>query len=280
MPPLHRYLGNPVLSGIGRVFFNGGVGDFHCGLRGLQREAVVRLGLRTTGMEFASEMVVKAALARLRIAEVPTTLSKDGRGRPPHLRSWRDGWRHLRFLLIFSPRWLFLFPGLAAALVGLLATLVLLVSPVQIGNVGFDVATMIYTSGLTVLGYQAVLFWVLTKVYGSHTGFLPTSARFEALADRLSLERGLVGGFLILVTGLAMAAVQTLRWGDLGFGSLDPQQTVRAALPAMLGMTLGFQTVMFSMFIGILTIPTTGGGLLVRRGSAVDEQPALPTTVG
>lgn len=275
MPPLHRYLGNPVLSGIGRLFFNRAIGDFHCGLRGMRTDAARGLGLRTSGMEFASEMVVKASRAGLRITEVPTTLSKDGRSRPPHLRSWRDGWRHLRFLLIYSPRWLFLLPGLVATVVGAVATLVLLATPVQLGPFGFDVATMIYTSGLTIMGYQAVLFWVLTKVYAAHEGFVPTSPRFEALAERLSLERGIVIGLLLFVAGLVVALLQTLRWGDLGFGSLDPQQTVRTALPAMLGLTLGFQTVMVSMFVGILTIPTTGGGpLLARAGAREQAEPA------
>lgn len=277
MPPLHKYLGNPVLSGVGRVFFNRGVGDFHCGLRGMRRDSVLRLGLRTSGMEFASEMVVKASLAKLDIREVPTTLSKDGRSRPPHLRSWRDGWRHLRFLFVFSPRWLFLYPGLAATALGLLSTLVLLITPVSVGPLGFDLATMIYMSGLTIMGFQAVLFWALTKVYAAHQGFLPTSPQFEALADRLSLERGLVGGLLLFFAGLLIALVQTLRWGDLGFGTLDPAQTVRVALPAMLGLALGFQTIMFSMFVGILTIPTTGGGPLLRR-AAPDTSPVRQTS--
>lgn len=259
MPPLHRYLGNPVLSGIGRLFFRAPVGDFHCGLRGFDRNQMLDLGLCTAGMEFASEMVVKSCLAKVPIAEVPTTLSPDGRSRAPHLRSWRDGWRHLRFLLIFSPRWLFLFPGLLALLLGVIATTALLIRPVTIGTVGFDVATLIYTSALAVIGYQATLFHFMTKVYAAHEGFLPTSPRFQSVAEQVSVERGLVGGIAIFLFGLGIAFAQLLRWGEGGFGGLDPQESVRVAVPAMLGLTLGFQTIMASMFVGILTIPTARG---------------------
>ena len=256
MPPLHRYLGNPVLSGIGQLFFKPGVRDFHCGLRGFSRDAILGLGLRTSGMEFASEMVVKASLARLRIAEVPTTLKKDGRSRPPHLRSWHDGWRHLRFLLIFSPRWLFLIPGLTMLAIGLLASLVLLFGPVSIGSVGFDVSTMVYAAGAAIIGYQAVLFAVLTQVYAHHEGFLPSGPRFRRLMDRMTLERGLLLGLLMFVVGLSIALMQLVRWGHAEFGGLDARAAVRVAIPAVLGLTLGFQTMMSSMFVGILGIPT------------------------
>ena len=256
MPPLHKYLGNPVLSGIGALFFKPGVKDFHCGLRGFDRDAVLALGLRTSGMEFASEMVVEACLAKLRITEVPTTLSKDGRSRPPHLRSWHDGWRHLRFLLVFSPRWLFLYPGLLLLSVGLLASLVLLFGPVEIGSVGFDVSTMIYATAAAIIGYQAVLFAVLTKVYAEREGFLPAGPRFRAVSGRLTLERGLLAGLGIFVLGLVVAVIQVARWGDVGFGGLDAREAVRVAVPATLGLVLGFETMMSSMLLGILTIPT------------------------
>lgn len=259
MPPLHRYLGNPVLSGIGALFFKPGVRDFHCGLRGFDREAILGLGLRTAGMEFASEMVVKACLQRLRIVEVPTTLSKDGRSRPPHLRSWHDGWRHLRFLLIFSPKWLFLYPGVVLLGVGLLASLVLLFGPVEIGSVGFDVSTMIYAAAASVVGFQAVLFALLTKTYAEHEGFLPAGPRFRAISDKLTLERGLLTGLGIFLLGLVVAVVQVIRWRDVGFGGLDARQAVRVAVPAALGLMIGFQTMMSSMFVGILSIPTRAG---------------------
>lgn len=284
MPALHRYLGNPVLSFVGRLFFKSRIGDFHCGLRGFRRSSVRALNLKTTGMEFASELVVKAALAGLSVTEVPTRLAKDGRSRPPHLRSWRDGWRHLRFLLIFSPRWLFLYPGLAALVVGLLATTVLLVGPVQVGSVGFDVGSMLYAAALTVIGYQAILFSVLTKVYAAHEGFLPMSPRYQRLVERISVERGLVLGIVIFVVGFVIAVVQVLRWGGTGFGELAVAQTVRAAIPATLGLIGGFLTIMFSMFAGILTIPTTGDARFARtvartlpREPAADVRTSAPS---
>src|SRR6187431_431891 len=164
MPPLHRYLGNPVLTAFGRLFFKSPSGDFHCGLRGFRREAIERLDLRTTGMEFASEMVVKATLLGLSITEVPTTLSRDGRSRAPHLRSWRDGWRHLRFLLLFSPRWLFLYPGLALLVLGTALTTAIYITPLTIGGVRFDVNTMLFCSAAIILGSQLVLFWTFAEI--------------------------------------------------------------------------------------------------------------------
>ncbi|NKY10646.1 glycosyltransferase family 2 protein [Cellulomonas hominis] len=277
MPPLHRYLGNPVLSGIGALFFKPGVRDFHCGLRGFDRDAILGLGLRTSGMEFASEMVVEACLARLRIVEVPTTLSKDGRSRPPHLRSWHDGWRHLRFLLVFSPKWLFLYPGAILLVVGILANLVLLFGPVSVGPVGFDVSTMIYAAGAASIGYQAVLFSLLTKAYAEHEGFLPVGPRYQRVARHFTLERGLVAGFLVFLLGLALAVLQVVRWGGSDFGALDARAAVRVAVPAVLGMMIGFQTMMSSMFMAILSIPTrarsnppvTGPDVAVPDGPAV-----------
>lgn len=256
MPPLHRYLGNPVLSGIGRLFFNKDIRDFHCGLRGYDRKAILELDLVTTGMEYASEMVVRASLAGLSITEVPTTLSKDGRSRPPHLRSWRDGWRHLRFLLLYAPRWLFLYPGLVALAVGGLATAVLMVGPVVIGGVGFDAVTMVYTAAITVLGYEAVTFSILTKLYAAREGFLPVGPRFRWLSSLFTLERGVLLGLVIFVLGLVVGIAQVLAWGGTGFGALEAGRAVRVAVPVMLGLTLGFFTVMASMFAGSMTVAT------------------------
>ncbi|WP_206518065.1 glycosyltransferase family 2 protein [Rhodococcus sp. X156] len=278
MPPLHRYLGNPVLSGVGRVFFKAPVSDFHCGLRGFHRERILALGLTTTGMEFASEIVVKSCLRGLRMAEVPTTLSRDGRTRAPHLRSWRDGWRHLRFLLVFSPRWLFLYPGLVAFLVGIVGTLVLLVGPVQVGSVGLDLGTMMYASALTVVGWQSVLFSVLTKVFASHNGFLPMSDTYRRLIERISVERGIFLGGAIFLVGILVALGQVIRWSDTGFNALDVAQTVRVAIPAVLGIILGFLTIMFSMFAGILAIPTRGVAVSARPPSAADQAEPLTIT--
>ena len=256
MPPLHKYLGNPVLSWIGRTFFRtGGIRDFHCGLRGFNRASMIALGLRTTGMEFASEMVVKSALGGLRMSEVPTTLSPDGRSRPPHLRSWRDGWRHLRFLLVFSPRWLFLIPGVVAGLVGALGTFALMFGPLSVGPIGLDVSSQVYLSALTVVGYQAVLLGVLTKLYASREGFrLPRGRSFDRLAERISPESGAIAGLLLFLLGLAVAIVQFSLWAGQGFGALDPLATLRLAIPAALLMVVGAQTIMAGMFLGILRV--------------------------
>jgi len=256
MPPLHRYLGNPVLSSIGRLFFNRKIRDFHCGLRGFSRQVILDLELVTTGMEFASEMVVRASLAGLKIAEVPTTLSKDGRTRPPHLRSWRDGWRHLRFLLLYAPRWLFLYPGLMALVIGGTLTGVLMAGPVSIGPVGFDISTMIYAAAFAVVGFQAVVFSILTKLYAAHEGFLPVGPRFRWLMRLFSLERGVVLGVVIFIVGTAVAVWQLIVWRRSDFAALDPRTATRIAIPAMVGMMVGFQTIMASMFAGALTIAT------------------------
>ncbi|MET2012062.1 glycosyltransferase [Microbacterium chocolatum] len=257
MPPLHKYLGNPVLSGIGQLFFRPNVGDFHCGLRGFNRDRIAALGLQTTGMEFASEMVVKATLARpnYRIEEVPTTLKKDGRSRPPHLRSWHDGWRHLRFLLIFAPRWLFVYPGLVAFLLGALAVGILAFGGIQIGGVGFDVTTMVYASALCVIGYQSLMFFWLTKLFATAEQFLPASDRYRSIVAKWSAERGLLVGLALFVLGIVIGIVQVIRWSGVDFGPLDATEVVRVAIPSALGIMLGFQTILMSFFSGVLTTP-------------------------
>lgn len=255
MPPLHKYLGNPVLSGIGQLFFRPGIGDFHCGMRGFNRDRIRALDLQTTGMEFASEMVVKASLARYRIEEVPTTLKKDGRSRPPHLRSWHDGWRHLRFLLLFAPRWLFVYPGLVAFLLGAIAVGIIAFGGIEIAGVGFDVTTMVYASALCVIGYQALLFFWLTKLFATQEGFLPASPRYRSVVAKWSAERGLLIGLALFLIGIAIGVVQVARWGSLDFGPQDAADVVRIAIPSALGLILGFQTMMMSFFSGVLTTP-------------------------
>jgi hypothetical protein len=255
MPPLHKYLGNPVLSWIGRRMFPSHIRDFHCGLRGFSRSSILGLNLRTTGMEFASEIVVKATLAGLRVSEVPTTLKKDGRSRPPHLRSWRDGWRHLRFLLVFSPRWLFLIPGTVAFVLGILGTVALLAGPIEIGSVGFDVSSQVYLAALALVGYQGIMFWLLTKLYGQREGFLlPRGKAFRTIAERVTVENTLILGVLSFLGGLAGAITQLSIWAGQSFGSLDAADTMRLAIPAALAMILGAQTIMSGMFMGILTV--------------------------
>lgn len=255
MPPLHKYLGNPVLTWVGRVLFRSPVGDFHCGLRGFNRRSILNLHLQTTGMEFASEVVVKSTLSGLRVSEVPTTLDKDGRSRPPHLRSWRDGWRHLRFLLIFSPRWLFLIPGSVAFFLGLLGTLFISFGPIILGEIGFDVSSQVYLAALTVVGYQSVLFAILTKIYAQHEGFrIPRSRNFDRLERRISLESGAIVGLLLFLIGVGIAIAQFVGWANTGFGTLETRATLRLAIPAALLMMLGAQTIMAGMFLGVLNV--------------------------
>jgi glycosyltransferase involved in cell wall biosynthesis len=201
MPILHRYLGNPVLSFLGRNLFHAPIGDFHCGMRAFSRDAYFRLGLRTTGMEFASEMVVKASLLHLCIVEVPTTLKKDGRSRPPHLNTWRDGWRHLRFLLMYSPGWLFLFPGMLLMAGGLALTFWLLPAERPLGHVNLGVDTLAYAAAGVLLGFQLVFFGVAAKVFAITEGLLPEDEKFAKWFRYITLEMGLMAGVVLLVAG-------------------------------------------------------------------------------
>ena len=252
MPPLHRYLGNPVLSFIGRLLFRSKIGDFHCGLRGLERDAIRRLNLVSPGMEFASEMIVKAKLAGLRISEVPTTLSPDGRSRPPHLRSWRDGWRHLRFLLMMSPRWLLLYPGLARTLVGLFAQLAILRGPVVINGVGFDIHTMLYAAGASVLGLQLVVFALLARAIGCLKGVLPMTSGFRRLLNAYTLERGIAIGVLIGLSGFALAATSIQLWFAAHLAALDPTAMMRYAIPSVTLLIAGAEIVFASFVLSFI----------------------------
>ncbi len=252
MPPLHKYIGNPVLSTIGRVFFGIPVRDFHCGLRAFRRDSILGLNLRTTGMEFASEMVVRSSLAGLRMAEVPTTLSPDGRSRPPHLRSWRDGWRHLRFLLLYSPRWLFFYPGLAALLVGVVLSAALLPGPLAIGAYSFDVDTLTYTLGLVLIGAHITVFAVSAKVFGTQEGFLPVNPQFERLFKFITLETGLLFGCLLLLIGAGMLGYAVFLWHATGFGHLSPTHMLRVTLPSATLLMLGVEVIFGSFFLSLL----------------------------
>ncbi len=254
MPPLHRYLGNPVLTGIGRLFFNSPSGDFHCGLRGFRRDSILALGLTSSGMEFASEMVVKATLRRLRIAEVPTTLSPDGRSRPPHLRSWRDGWRHLRFLLLFSPVWLFFFPGLILLLLGAVGMVWLLPEPRSAGSINFDVNTLVYTAAAIVCGFQAIAFYLFAKTYAIRSGLLPRDALVTRLNEVLRLEVGLMTGGIAVAIGLALAAYAVGFWQIRSFGHLDPTQSLRIVVPSVTLLILGMQIMFSSCMLSILQL--------------------------
>jgi glycosyltransferase involved in cell wall biosynthesis len=252
MPFLHRYLGNPLLSYCGRLFFGIPVGDFHCGLRAFRKDAMLELKLRTTGMEFASEMVVKSSLMGLKISEVPTTLSPAGRSRAPHLRTWRDGWRHLRFLLLYSPRWLFLYPGLTATLAGFLLTVWLLPSQRAIGRIYFDVDTLAYAIGLMLVGVHITVFAVSAKVFGTREGFLPPDPKFERLFNYVTLESGLVLGAVLLVGGFGTMVYSVVLWGQTGFGHLTPTHMLRITLPAAASLMLGVEAIFSSFFLSLM----------------------------
>jgi glycosyltransferase involved in cell wall biosynthesis len=242
MPPLHRYLGNPVLSFLGRLFFSIDAGDFHCGLRGFRRDAIAGLHLQTLGMEFASEMVVRAALAGLKIAEVPTTLRKDGRSRPPHLRTWTDGWRHLRFLLLYSPRWLFMYPGLALIGLGVLGAALLLPGPLKLADgLTIDVHTFYVACMGILVGTQSLTFGLLARRYGAAQGFLPASPRLESALSRLTLERLLLVALVLLAAGLAGAVSAMVEWGGLDFGPVHYSSLLRRLILSLTALAAGTQ---------------------------------------
>ena len=252
MPPLHRFLGNPVLSFLGRLFFRVPVSDFHCGIRAFRKEAVEKMGLRTTGMEFASEMVVKAALFGLRIDEIPVTLRKDGRSRPPHLRTWRDGWRHLRFLLIYSPRWLYLVPGLVLTGLGALLLAWLFPGPRTLFDARLDVHAMLGAAGMVLVGTQAVTFAVFAKVFAITEGLLPMDPRLEKGFRIVTLETGLAAGALLLLAGAALVLRVIGVWAGEDYVTLDYGRTMRWMIPGVLLLVLGAQAVLSSFFLSVL----------------------------
>jgi hypothetical protein len=253
MPFLNRYLGNPVLSLIGRTFFPSTVGDFHCGLRGFQRERFLQLDLHGDGMEFASEMVVKATLQQLKITEVPTQLFPDGRSRRPHLRPWRDGWRHLRLLLLFSPRWLFLLPGLALVLFGFMLMGILAAGPVSIGGVNLDIHTMLFSSVFMTVGMQAVCFGVFAHTIADAQMNLPLSASsMRHFMKLFTLERGLLAGFFLVTLGVSSALYSFWYWQHHAFGPLLPTQMMRILIPSATGMIVGLQIIFASFFMSLL----------------------------
>jgi glycosyltransferase involved in cell wall biosynthesis len=252
MPALHRYLGNPVLSFLGRRLFAAPVHDLYCGLRGFRREAILSLGLNAPGMEFALEMIVRAALRGLSIAEVRTTLSPDGRDRAPHLRSFRDGWRSLRFYLVLCPRWLFLYPGILLAACGGIASTVLMITDVRIGAVVFAHHSLILTAAMTNIGVQCMLFWAFARIVGEHAGLLPVDPVFNAFRRLLTLERVLPVGIALVVFGVAAALYALISWYELSFGEIQGDTLTRIVCSASFLAVLGFQLIFASFFICLL----------------------------
>jgi glycosyltransferase involved in cell wall biosynthesis len=254
MPWTHRWIGNPVLSSIGQIFYKTPVVDFHCGLRAFRRSAYAKMDLRTTGMEFASEMVMKTTLKGMRIAEVPITLYKDGRLRPPHLRSISDGWRHLRFMLLFSPRWLFLIPGLILVCLGILLCGILWVKDFQIGPVHLGINTLLVASMAVLLGVQLIIFALFTKAFAISEGFLPPDPRIDAFFRKFPLEKGILIGFILTVLGLGLLLSGVIYWSRLEFGPLPRFISSTLIIPSVILVLLGIQIVFSSFFLSILSI--------------------------
>jgi glycosyltransferase involved in cell wall biosynthesis len=269
MPFLHRYLGNPVLTTIGRLFFGAPVGDFHCGLRAFRRDAILALDLQAPGMEFASEMVVKATLQGLRVTEVPTTLWPDGRSRPPHLRRWRDGWRHLRFLLLFSPNWLFLFPGFATFAVGVAGMAWLAPGPRSIAGIGLDIHTLFYCSLAVITGFNSMLFWLCAKLYGAREGFVPGAQWLLSAVEAVRLEYALLAGAGLFLFGLAASFYALSSWGAGRFGPLQPTETMRLVIPAGTAILLGLQTAYGAFFISFIAVRAGRGSTAAPRAASL-----------
>jgi hypothetical protein len=253
MPKLHKYLGNPVLSFIGRLFFNSKIKDFHCGLRGYNREKILSLNLQTIGMEYASEMIVKATLNKLKITEVPTTLDKDGRSRPPHLRSFRDGWRHLKFLFIYAPNWLFVYPGSIFIFVGIIGMALFLKGPIYIGRVGLDIHTMLYTGTSLILGFNILLFSIFTKVFAIEHGYLPED-KISGFFKNLSSEFCILFGLIIFFIGIALGIIAVLDWEGGHFGPIDSSPMFRLTLPSVVCLVVGVESIFAGFFTSILRI--------------------------
>jgi glycosyltransferase involved in cell wall biosynthesis len=252
MPWKNRYIGNPLLSEIGRTFFHAKAGDFHCGLRGFSKSAFERMELRTTGMEFASEMVVKATTMKMKITEVPIRLAHDGRSRRPHLRPYRDGWRHLRFMLLYSPRWLFLYPGVFLILLGLAGCAWLLPGPRVVHGIGLDVHTLLYAFVSVLLGFQLVAFAVFTKIFAISEGLLPEDPRLNRAFHHITLETGLAAGGLLIALGIGGSIFAVSGWAEASFGALDTGHMLRIVMPSVFSLTMGVQIVSDSFFLSIL----------------------------
>ena len=271
MPWKNRYIGNPVLSGLGRFLFGAPTKDFHCGLRAFSRDAFLRMDLRTTGMEFASEMVIKATLLEMRIIEVPTTLSRDGRSRPPHLRPYRDGWRHLRFMLLFSPNWLFLYPGLVLMFIGFLLGAKLLASPVYIQGVRLSIDTLIYSVTMIEVGFQAVLFALLSRAYAVQEGLFPPPPKRAFFDSIFKLERGIILGSMLIIFGLVLFLYAFSIWGSTNFGPLDVERVTPIVIGSSLSVSLGFEVILSSFLLSMLKLNVRTTSTMLVSGAELES---------
>jgi glycosyltransferase involved in cell wall biosynthesis len=268
MPWKNRWIGNPILSFIGRLFFKCPAHDFHCGLRGFTKAAFGKMDLQTTGMEFASEMVIKSTFKELKIAEVPITLHKDGRSRPPHLKPWRDGWRHLRFMLLYSPRWLFLMPGIFLSTAGIIFAFMLSLADLKIGGVVLNVGTLAVACMTVIVGFQLLAFAFFTKVFAIAEGLLPDDPKLSRAFKIFTLEKGIVLGLLVLLGGIVSLAHSVWVWKQAGFGELLPEENLRRLIPATTLIVLGIQTIFSSFFMSVLGLKT-----ITRKPPGGSENP-------
>lgn len=250
----HRWIGNPLLTFLGRLFFKSPANDFHCGLRALSKEAFSKMNLSSSGMEFASEMVMKAMFAKLRVAEVPVTLHKDGRSRRSHLRTWQDGWRHLRYMLLHCPMWLFCVPALVLFSAGIMFGVRLVIGPIHVGNVTFDTNTLLVCSMSILLGVQLGFFGIFARVFATLSGLLPPSRRLQVILSALNLERGLIAGCLIALAGLTLLVSAVLFWRQAHYGGISYPESLRRVIPGVTLVTLGIQTAFSSFFLGLLNL--------------------------
>ncbi len=253
MPALHKYLGNPVLSGLGRMFFKCPIKDFHCGLRGYNTSRMRELGLQTLGMEYASEMVVQSIINNYKVSEVPTTLSPDGRTRPPHLRSWRDGWRHLKFLLMHSPNWLFLYPGIVLVIIGLVLGIIVEISPLNFFGATLDINTLLYFAAMVIAGFNIISIHCFTKVYAVKAKFIKVE---QAPFRNLNADTCALAGFIIGLIGIVATIFAFVIWGGTSFGDLEPESFMRITIPATTLIIVGVQLVFSGFFLDILRIKT------------------------
>jgi glycosyltransferase involved in cell wall biosynthesis len=272
MPPMHQYFGNPFLTAVGRLFFScKESGDFYCGLRGFRKEAIEPLELQSRGMEFALEMVIKAELHGLRITEVPTTLSPDGRDRAPHLRRYRDGWRSLRFYLLMSPRWFFGVPGLVLLIAGAVVSASLLFGPVKVMSVTFDYHTLLYSTAAILLGYQSILLFIFAKLMAVETGLHPFQTKFWFLEQRKTLERCIMIGLGLIIIGVVLGIAATRQWELAGFGSLRPESTIRFAICSVLFLLLGGQTLLAGFYFGLINLVAERRGRRITSARELSE---------
>lgn len=254
MPWSHRYIGTPVISFIGRLFYHSKIGDFNCGMRGYNRQSILNLELKCTGMEYASEMIVQANLNNLKIVEIPTTLKKDGRSRPPHLKSFSDGWRHLKFLLLYSPKWLFLIPGLILVIIGLAGSIAFMFKNIRLGSIVLGVHTRLYLGAMVVIGLQMLFFSLFAKVYAVNSGMHPKKEKMNRFLSKITLEKVLLLGLLITFIGIGLTIYSMVLWEKRNWGNLNPVDIMPITIPAVYMIIIGGQITFTSFMIGILNI--------------------------